>query len=169
MVCFKIRRCVLNRILRIVNILLDMFFKRVWFIIFGLDIKIIEFCSVFILENVIVFGVLSCLEVVVVFCELDIFFDFFDYQVFGRIVLEVMVFGCIVVVFDKGGVDEFVVFYVNLLVVDIFFERDCVSKIVELIYFNNERLFQIKLNVLEMVLRYFVKRVVMSILNFFYL
>lgn len=168
MVRFKTRRRAPNRTLRIANILSDMFSKRVRFTIFGSDTKTIESCSVSTPENATVLGVLSRSEVAAVLRESDIFLDLSDYQAFGRTALEAMASGCIAVVPDKGGADEFAVPYVNSLAVDTSSERDCVSKIAELIHFNNERLFQIKLNALETASRYSAKRAAISILNLFY-
>ena len=168
MVRFSTKRRAPNRTLQIANILSDLFADKVSFVLFGSSSEELESYGIPIPSNAEVMGVLSRSGVASVLRESDIFLDLSDYQAFGRTALEAMACGCVAVVPKCGGADEFAVPYVNSLVVDTLSDRDCVSKIAELIATDSETLFKIKLNAIETASRYSKKRAALSIFNLLY-
>ncbi|MCL2923762.1 MAG: glycosyltransferase [Trichodesmium sp. MAG_R04] len=168
MVRFSTKRRAPSRTLQIANILSDLFADKVSFVLFGSSSEELESYGIPIPSNAEVMGVLSRSGVASVLRESDIFLDLSDYQAFGRTALEAMACGCVAVVPKCGGADEFAVPYVNSLVVDTLSDRDCVSKIAELIATDSETLFKIKLNAIETASRYSKKRAALSIFNLLY-
>jgi glycosyltransferase involved in cell wall biosynthesis len=86
-----------------------LFPNQVHFTIFGSDRSLIESAGIPIPENTTIFPHLSRSEVAALLRNSDIFLDLSDFQAFGRTAIEAMASGCIPVVPNKGGTDEFAI------------------------------------------------------------
>jgi|GEM_PF-1535602 len=97
----------------------------------------------------------------------DIFLDLSDYQAFGRTGLEAMACGCIPVLPDRGGTDEYAIHNFNSLVIDTTSEEECIESISKLIQTGHNELYRLKLNAIETAARYSIKRAAFSICQIF--
>jgi signal transduction histidine kinase len=79
-----------------------------------------------------------------------------------------MASGCIPVVPNKGGTDEFAIPDFNSVVVDTTSIEDCIKGIGKLIQADSKVLLQLKLNAIETAAKYSPKRAALSIYNLFY-
>ncbi|MCC3415115.1 tetratricopeptide repeat protein [Microcoleus sp. PH2017_02_FOX_O_A] len=167
MVRFTTARRAPRRTLAVAKILSDLFPNQVHFTIFGSDRSLIESAGIPIPENTTIFPHLSRSEVAALLRNSDIFLDLSDFQAFGRTAIEAMASGCIPVVPDKGGTDEFAIADFNSVVVDTTSIEDCVKGIGKLIQADRNVLLQLKLNAIETAARYSPKRAAFSIYNLF--
>ncbi len=168
MVRFSTKRRAPLRTLRIAHLLSNLFPNQVRFSIFGTTVEEIESQGFSVPDSATVLGQLSRSEVASVLRKSDIFLDLSDYQAFGRTALEAMASGCISVVPQRGGTNEFAIPYVNSLVIDTTSEQECIMNISELIQADAHVLTHMKLNGIETAARYSTKRAAFSILNLFY-
>jgi GT2 family glycosyltransferase len=77
-------------------------------------------------------GLLTREQVAETLAQSDVFLDFSTYQAFGRTALEAMACGCVAVVPQIGGVDEYAVHGENSFVVDTRNEDDAFDALVDL-------------------------------------
>lgn len=154
-----------KRTLRVARKLSEIFPNQLQFTIFGSDPTAIASCGIPTPENSRVLGHLSRNQVADVLRQADIFLDLSDYQAFGRTALEAMTCGCIPVVPERGGANEFAISGVNSIVVDTTSEEDCVRGIAKLIQMERQELNKMRLNGIEKASRYSTKRAAFSIYN----
>ncbi len=134
--------------------------------IFGADPKSSEFLKLeraFEFEN---FGVLKRAEVATLLKRSDVFVDFSSYQAFGRTALEAMACGCVTLVPESGGVDEFAIDQQNSIFVDTSNEEAMFSALNDLID-DLSRLNRLSLESIKTAQIYSVDRSVRSIISMF--
>ncbi|HEY9301261.1 MAG TPA: glycosyltransferase family 4 protein, partial [Phormidium sp.] len=168
MVRFTTARRAPRRTLAVAKILSELFPNQVHFTIFGSDRSLIESAGIPIPKNTTIFPHLSRSEVAALLRNSDIFLDLSDFQAFGRTAIEAMASGCIPVVPNKGGTDEFAIPDFNSVVVDTTSIEDCIKGIGKLLQADSNVLLQLKLNAIETAARYSPKRAALSIYNLFY-
>jgi len=134
--------------------------------IFGVDPKGSEFLKLergFEFENL---GILKRADVADLLKKSDVFVDFSTYQAFGRTALEAMACGCVALVPQRGGIDEFAIDGLNSIFVDTADEDAMFSALNDLLsnLENLERLSQESTKTAQI---YSVDRSVRSILSMF--
>ncbi len=96
----------------------------------------------------------------------DIFIDISDYQAFGRTAIEAMASGCIPVITEFGGVDEFAIGGKNCLLVNPFDENAVFKALVDLI--NSKNLINVlRVNALETAANFSIHKAAISELKLF--
>jgi tetratricopeptide (TPR) repeat protein len=168
MVRFATPRRAAKRTLRIAYQLSCMFPHQVSFTMFGSRVEDIKDSGIAIPKNATIMDHLTRHEVADVLRKSDIFCDFSDYQAFGRTALEAMACGCISVVPERGGANEYAIDNVNSLVVNTTDEEGCVEKISKIVNLCQSELYQMKINALETANKYSKQRAAFSILNLFH-
>lgn len=108
------------------------------------------------------YGPLKREEVAALLGKSDIFFDFSDYQAFGRTALEAMACGCAALVPAAGGAHEYAVDGVNAIVIDTLNEDEVFNRLSELIQFNRTKIEEMKQQGLLTAARYSVHQAAVS-------
>jgi tetratricopeptide (TPR) repeat protein len=165
MVRFTTARRAPRRTLAVAKILSELFPDRLHFTIFGSERSLIESAGIPIPKNTTILPHLSRSEVAALLRNSDIFLDLSDFQAFGRTAIEAMASGCIPIVPDRGGTDEFAIPDFNSIVVDTSSIEDCIKGIAKLIQADSNVLLQLKLNAIETAAKYSPKRAGFSIYN----
>lgn len=96
----------------------------------------------------------------------DIFIDLSDYQAFGRTAIEAMASGCVPVITEVGGVDEFAIGGKNCLLVNPFDEPAIIKALTDLIHSRN-LINVLKINALETAANFSINKAVISELKLF--
>jgi glycosyltransferase involved in cell wall biosynthesis/SAM-dependent methyltransferase len=168
MVRFSTIRRAPKRTLRIIYKLSQLFSTQVKFTIFGATQDEIAANGMPLSQGMTVLGSLNRPEVAAVLREADIFLDLSDYQAFGRTALEAMACGCIPVVPQRGGTDEFAVDRENAVVIDTTSDEECFNRLLELLRTDRQELLRLRLNAIETAARYSKQRAALSILSLFH-
>lgn len=168
MVRFSTTRRAPKRTLRIVQKLSQLLPTQVKFTLFGATQGEIEANGMPVPRGATVLGSLNRPGVAAVLRQADIFLDLSDYQAFGRTALEAMACGCIPVVPQRGGTDEFAVHRENALVIDTTSDEECLSRLLELLRTDRQELQRLRLNGIETAARYSKQRAALSILSLFH-
>jgi GT2 family glycosyltransferase/glycosyltransferase involved in cell wall biosynthesis len=122
-----------GRTMDLLKRLSDLYGKEITVRIFGCDKDNPDFLALprdFPFEN---HGVLTRPEVADILKNTDLFIDLSDYQAFGRTAVEAMACGCIAVVPQNGGANEFAIDGENALVVDTLDVDSCYSAITKIL------------------------------------
>jgi len=106
-------------------------------------------------------GLLTREQVAETLAQSDVFLDFSTYQAFGRTALEAMACGCVAVVPQIGGVDEYAVHGENSFVVDTSNEDDAFEAVVDLVA-DPKRLSRMSRKAAETAARFSVLRAALS-------
>jgi glycosyltransferase involved in cell wall biosynthesis len=168
MVRFSTPRRAPHRTLRIIQTLAQMVSTQVKFTLFGATPDEIEAHGMPVPNTATVLGILNRPQVAAVLQQADIFLDLSDYQAFGRTALEAMACGCIPVVPQRGGTNEFAIDRENAFVIDTTSDEQCLACLLELVQTDRQELQRLRLNGIETAANYSKQRAALSILALFH-